>query len=112
MAGNLLGERRYYEYIDDAGNGFKYLTDQSLGQAVGATENDTNPDLPRRFSPRILYAEGPNGERKKVIVPTADNTAYARNTSTNLTIDGLTFSTTGRRGEKVSFGANPPAAAP
>lgn len=115
MAGNTLGERRYYAYMSDGGTAYRYLTDVDLATAIGATENDTNPDLPRRFNPRILYAQATiNGDlvRKSIIVPTVDNTAYAAESPTDLTIDTETFRTTGRRGEKQSFGANPPTPTP
>lgn len=107
MAGNLLGARRYYAYTSDSGVAYKYLTDLDLGTAIGATLNDTNPDFPRRFSPRVLYCKDENGNRKKVIVPTVGNSAYAADASTTLTIDGVAFETTGRVGERLSFGSNP-----
>lgn len=114
MAGNTLGERRYYRYVDDGGDEFKYLTDEDLGAAMNATLNDTLPDLPRRFKPRYVLAEAViDGQdvKKKIISPTVDNTAYAANARTTITIDGTAFRTTGRVGEKRTFGANPAAAA-
>lgn len=110
MAGNTLGERRYYLYTDDLGNNFKFQTDEDLGSAAGNTLNDTNPDLPRRFKPRGVYVEGEvDGEtvRKFLIVGTRTNGVYASNASQTVTIDGASFKTTGRKGEATSFGANP-----
>lgn len=106
---NTLGQRGYYAYTDDSGAQFKYLTDRDLGAAVGATLNATLPDLPRRFRPRGIYVEATvSGRRvrKFVICPTADNEAYAANESQVVTIAGTGFNSTGRRGERVSFGTN------
>lgn len=107
MAGNLLGVRRYYSYTTDSGVDYKYLTDEDLGTAIGATLNDTNPDFPRRFSPRILHCRDAEGNKKRVVVPTVGNSAYAADASTTLTIDGVDFETTGRVGERMTFGSNP-----
>lgn len=108
MAGNLLGARKYYAYtLDDGTSQYKYLTDENLGEAVGAVENDALQDLPRRFEPRGVYAEDDDGNRKFVICPTVGNATYVATSSTTITIDGTAFKTTGRRGERQSFGRNP-----
>lgn len=106
MAGNTLGGRAYYRYEDDAGNEFKFLTDEDLGDAGGNTKNDTLPDLPRRFKPRGVYAQANSGERKFIVVGDVTGSLYASNASQTVTIDTLQFKTTGRRGEQVSFGFN------
>lgn len=113
-SGNTLGERRYYRYETDGESAFKYLTDQTLGDAVGATASDALPDLPRRFQPRGVYVEaivGGTKVRKFLITPTNDNSLYAAEASTTVVIDGITFATTGRRGEKMTYGRNPAGAA-
>ena len=110
MAGNLLGERRYYAYTSDTGVAYKYQTDEDLGTAIGATLNDTNPDFPKRFKPRGVYCKDTDGKSKFVICPTTTNSTYSADASTTLEIDGVDFKTTGRVGEKRSFGANPPEA--
>ena len=107
MAGNLSGARRYYAYTSDSGVEYKYLTDEDLGTAIGATLNDTNPDFPRRFSPRRIHCRDDDGNKKSIIAPTTTNTAYAADASTTITIDTVDFSTTGRTGEKMTFGSNP-----
>lgn len=107
---NTLGPRRYYKYVMDTGDEYKYQTDEDLGTAVGAELNDTLPDLPRRFKPRFVWAEGDDdGDtvRKKLICPTTETEAYNSTASTTITIDGTSFKTTGRVGEKQTFGANP-----
>lgn len=109
-SGNTLGVRRYYQYTTDGGENYKYLTDETLGGAMGATLNDTNPNLPKRFKPRVVYIQGTvagQTVRKALIAPTVDNTTYAAEASTVVTIDGINFGTTGRRGEQFSFGRNP-----
>lgn len=115
MAGNTLGSRRYYRYVDDTGVEFSYLTDQDLGTAVGATEDDSLPGLPRRFKPRGIHCQAEidgNLRRKFVVIPDTSDTAHWENQSTKITIDSQEFSVTGRRGEQRSFGSNPAAATP
>lgn len=110
MAGNTLGARRYYAYTSDSGQQYKYLTDQNLGEAVGAVLNDTLPDLPRRFKPRGVRVEGDvDGDlvRKFLICPLTTSAPYAAQGSTTVSIDETDFKTTGRRGERATFGANP-----
>lgn len=104
---NTLGDRRYFEYISDTDQAFKYLTDEDLGTAVGGTLNDTNPDLPRRFRPRGVYVQDADGNRKFLVCGKRTLAAYASNASSTVTIDETEFKTTGRKGEQVSFGANP-----
>lgn len=109
MAGNTLGARAYYLYEDDAGNQYKYQTDVDLGEAVGAVLNDTAPDLPRRFEPRGVFVQGIVNDktvRKFLIVPDVTEGIYASNASQTVIVDSTSFSTTGRKGEKVSFGTN------
>lgn len=108
MAGNLLGERRYYAYTSDTGANYKYQTDEDLGAAIGATLNDTHPDMPKKFKPRGVYVQNSDRKRKFIICPTLTNSIYAADASTQVTVDGTAFKTTGRIGEKRSFGANPP----
>ena len=107
MAGNILGVRRYYAYTSDTGEEFKYQTDEDLGTAIGATLNDTNPDFPKRFKPRGVYCKDSEGRRKFIVCPTVTNSTYAAEASVTLSIDEVDFKTTGRVGEKRSFGSNP-----
>lgn len=110
MPGNTLGARRYYAYTSDTGTQYKYLTDESLGEAVDAVLNDTLPDFPRRFKPRAVYVEAEvDGDfvRKRVVCPLVTTPAYAAEGSTTIDIDDVEFKTTGRRGERKTFGSNP-----
>lgn len=108
--GNTLGVRRYYRYTDDGLTQYKYLTDETLGNAMGGVLNDTLPDLPKRFRPRVVHVQATvagQKVRKRLVSPTVDNINYAANASTVITIDGINYKTTGRTGERKSFGANP-----
>ena len=86
-------------------------TDDDLATAMNMTRNDSNRQLPRRYEPRGVWAEATVSGRKVrkfLIAPTNDNTAYASESTSNLTVDGTQYRTTGRRGEKVSYGVTPP----
>jgi hypothetical protein len=103
---NTLGNRKYFVYTDDTGEQYNILTDEDLGIAGGLTVATAgNPTLPRRFKPRGVYVEAVvEGENvRKFLVCSDTSPAYASNISTNVTIDGTVFQTTGRRGEKASF---------
>lgn len=109
MPGNTLGRRSYYAYTSDAGEGYSYLTDDDLATSVGATLDDTAAAFPRRFNPRGVYCRALVGGvvvNKFVVCPLTTTAAYSSNTSTEITIDGTVFNTTGRRGETMSFASN------
>lgn len=106
MAGNTLGNRRYFQYVDDNGSVFNILTDEDLGTAGELTPATVGADqLPRRFKPRGVYVEAEiEGEKvRKFLVCSDTSAAYATNASTTVTIDDTQFQTTGRRGERVTF---------
>lgn len=109
MAGNILGGRSYYQYQADDGSNYSLLLDDSNAAATGMVEDDSFPAPPRRFKPRVVFVErnlGARIARKELVVPTSANAAYATNTTSNITIDTLAYTTTGRRGEKLSFPRN------
>lgn len=105
MAGNALGPRTLYRYFTDSGEQGVYLTDTDLGTAIGATPaagSDPRVTL-YGLTKRYVLCENADGSlRKKVTVPTADNTSFL--TGGTLTIDGVSFLITGRVGEKQTFG--------
>lgn len=103
MAGNKLGARGRYQYEDDAGNTFAITTDNDLATAAGLTAATNQPRLPARFKPRGVYVEDATGARKFIKVGDVTSTLYASNAPQTVTIDGVNFTTTGRKGEKVSF---------
>jgi len=106
MPGNQLGTRAWYLYTGDDQVDYSYQTDDDLADAAGATEDDSNPNFPRRFEPRGVWVESAAGNRKFIICPTNDNTLYAASTTQNVTIDTVVYSTTGRVGEKMTFARN------
>lgn len=109
MAGNILGGRSYYGYTDDNGTQYSILQDDTLANAVGAALNDTFPAPPRRFEPRGVYVEarvGTRVKRKFLTAPLSTSSFYNSNTTQDFDIDGVTFSSTGRKGETLSFARN------
>lgn len=106
MAGNTLGRRAYFRYVSDSGTNYNILTDVDLGLAGGLVEATTGaPTLPQRFKVRGCYAEATvGGVKVRKFIPCAATAAiYDTDVSVAVTIDGVNFVTTGRRGERVSF---------
>ena len=109
MAGNILGGRSYYGYTADNGDTYSILMDDSLATAVSGVLNDSNPAPPRRFSPRGVYVEvtvGGRLKRKKLTIPDPTSALYTNITTTDFVIDGVTYKSTGRVGEKITFARN------
>lgn len=107
--GQFSGPRAAYEYTSDNGSTYLLTLDQTLGGLMGtgltaATSGSTAVSAPRRFKPRVVFWQGVlNGNQvRKEIVCDADGTLYT-DTSQALTVDGVAGSTTGRRGEKLTF---------
>lgn len=113
-AGQTLGVKRYYRYDSDSPTSYSLLLDQTLGQAAGLVENDTLSPPPRRFRPRGVYVEASVGgaPARKLITCNRNSDLYATDRSQTIVIDGIQFKSTGRRGERLSFGANPAAPLP
>lgn len=109
MAGNILGGRSYYQYESDDGTNYSLLLDDSNAAAMGMVADDSLPAPPRRFKPRVVFVEVALTNRiarKELVAPTAANANYATNTTTVITVDGVAYNSTGRRGEKLSFPRN------
>lgn len=118
MAGNSLGPRGKFIYTSDAGNTYSLLLDATLGEAAGlpqrdATSGATATGKPTRFKPRVVFLEatvpvedGEEGETvtlRKELVVNRTNALYNSNSIGTVSIDGVEFTSTGRRGEKMSF---------
>lgn len=118
MAGNLLGPRGRYIYeSDEPGKVYILQTDQDLavaglgtGAAAPEAYDPQNPPVgveicppPRRFTPRTVFVENAGGNRKSLIAFAASADLYASSQAQSVTIDTATFTTTGRKGEKLSF---------
>lgn len=108
--GQFLGPRKNYVYTADNGSTEYVLNlDETLGSITGCdleiyTGQEGVSPAPKRFKPRIVYWESDDGKyRKRLTCGTTDATLYATNSSTNLTIDGVSGKTTGRVGEKLTF---------
>lgn len=113
-AGQTTGVRRYFGYVSDSGETYSLLLDETLGIIGGMDLDDSNPPPPRRFRPRGVYVEGQVGSQtaRKFITCSPTVLLYRTDQSTTVAIDGVNFSSTGRRGERQTFGANPPAPTP
>jgi pectate lyase len=111
--GQYTGQRQSYIYETDSGEAYVLLLDATLGGlngtglvvATAANAAGATP-APKRFKPRVVFWQGTLGTRtvrKQVVCGTVDATLYARDVSQALTIDGAQGSTTGRKGEKLTF---------
>lgn len=111
MAGNRLGSKSKYEYTSDTGAKYILTLDDDLvvtnSGLVPLPANSTATPKPSRFQPRVVYAQqfiaGQGNARKALVAGTTAAALYATNSPQELTIDGETFTTTGRRGETQTF---------
>lgn len=119
LSGNRQGPRERYLYQSDDDGVFYILTTDvdlaiaGLGDVGAAPEvyDPANPPAtgtvcpaPRRFSPRVVFAQDPvSGARKSLIAFSPESNLYSTSTPDTITIDGLDFVTTGRKGEKLTF---------
>lgn len=119
--GQFSGRRRPYLYTSDSGEVFLLQKDETLGDLAGAglvratTGNIGNASpVPKRFEPRGVYWQGELNDRvvRKFVVCAANGTLYVGNVPQPLTIDGVAGSTTGKRGEQLTFISIPPADTP
>lgn len=111
--GQFTGTRQNYIYEGDGGSKYIITTDETLGGLAGtglevatsANAADAAP-APKRFEPRVVFWQAElDGRMVRKAIICGDVTAdlYAEDISQTLTIDGVAGSTTGRRGEKLSF---------
>lgn len=111
--GQYSGQRKSYVYESDAGKKYLLLLDSTLaslantGLVEATTENAAAATpAPKRFKPRVVFWQGTLNNRtvrKALVCGDVTATLYAKDTSQEITIDGVAGSTTGRRGEKLSF---------
>lgn len=111
--GQFTGTRGKYVYTSDAGDDYILELDDTLA-ALSSTLTAFDPanpgtatPAPRRFSPRGVYwqgtASGFEGKRKFVVCGDTSDTLYNTSLRQALSIDGAAGTTTGRRGEKLTF---------
>lgn len=113
--GQYSGQRKSYIYESDAGKKYILLLDSTLaslantGLVEATTENAASATpVPKRFKPRVVFWQGTLNNRtvrKALVCGDVTATLYAKDISQDVTIDGVDGSTTGRRGEKLSFAA-------
>lgn len=107
MAGNRLGPRARVQYTSDTGDIYNLTTDADLAAAglLPIAVAGVGQAPPRRFQPRGVYCQSTVGGvlARRFVPCDADFAAYATSSSSNITIDGEVFATTGRRGETLSF---------
>lgn len=110
--GQFTGERGVYLYTSDGDDVYLVQTDKTLGDLpeTGLTPATTGnagtaTAMPKRFKPRVVYWQGElDGKqvRKKLVINRSSDLTSAT-TPTAITIDGVSGTTTGRRGEQISF---------
>lgn len=112
--GQYTGQRKAYLYTPDSGDNIYLIsTDATLGGLTGTglveatTANVANAQpAPKRFKPRVVFWQGKLGTRtvrKTIACGTTDAALYDSDSPQAVTIDGVLGSTTGRRGERLSF---------
>lgn len=107
--GQFTGVRATYDYEADDGQMYRLTLDETLGSLTGTgmgktTTASTSTEIPKRLKPRVVYWQGELDGRmvRKALVCNTDGALYS-SVSTDVTIDGVAGSTTGRRGEKFTF---------
>lgn len=107
MAGNTLGPRAKYQYVSDTGDIFNIRTDVDLATAAGLTASaaGVGSAKPGELEPRRVFCQATINDKlvRKGLIVDIDNPLYATDTSATVTIDGTVFTTTGRKGESLSF---------
>lgn len=106
MAFNTLGPRGRYVYTSDTGVDYTIETDVDLAAAAGLTAvGTTAPTLkPTNLKPRVVFVQATVAGRlaRKELIVNDDSPLYT-DARQAVTIDGTAGTTTGRRGERLSF---------
>lgn len=106
MPFNSLGPRGRYVYTTDTGRDFVVETDVDLAAAAGlSAATSPEPDrLPSNINPRVVFVQAVVGGRtlRKNLVVNAGSPLFTDSRKA-VTIDGTAGTTTGRKGESVSF---------
>lgn len=116
--GQYTGSRATYLYQNDSLDKTYLITaDRTLASLPGTGLVEATPataatavPLPKRYKLRCVYWQGVLGAgaearivKKRVVCGTPDALIYDADISQSLTIDGVVGSTTGRRGEQMTF---------
>jgi hypothetical protein len=102
--------------LSDDGKNYSVLTDDSLAliglgaaSAAPVAFDPASPPtnyggrFPRGAKPRVVHVEDEDGNRKSLVCFAPTGTAYATNLPQVLTIEETDFTSTGRRGEQMTF---------
>jgi hypothetical protein len=107
MAGNTLGARGRYAYTSDTGEVYNITTDVDLATAAGlpAATAGTGSAKPTSLDLRKVFCQATIAGRivRKALTVNADSALYDTDASATVTIDTVVFTTTGRKGESLSF---------
>lgn len=110
LVGNRLGDRAEYLYVADDGTNYRFTGDESVNDAIGnvapaGTETRISVTSNCPISPRYVYVEldSDPSVRKKIYIGDATLALYATLAPTQVTINGVGFTTTGRVGERATF---------
>jgi len=116
--GQSLGPRKKVSYETDANATIRINTDATLADLAGAglsAASGTTANKPLRFKPRGVYVQSqaiaadPNNGivavpiLRKFIICNKAGSLYTSDAPQSVSIDGISFTTTGRRGETQSF---------
>lgn len=110
QSGNRLGTKTVVTYVTDAGVLINLQLDSDLiisnsGLVIG----QGGQPKPLRFKPRVVFAQAivaGRTVRKALVCGTNDAGLFATNVPQSFELDGLVFTTTGRRGETQSYIGN------
>jgi len=117
-AGQSLGPRKKVAYETDANTTIRITTDATLADLAGSglsAASGTTANKPLNFKPRGVYVQSlaiaadPNNGitavpvLRKFIICNKAGSLYTSDTPQSVTIDGVAFTSTGRRGETQSF---------
>jgi valyl-tRNA synthetase len=111
LTGQRLGVKKKYKYTMDDGTSIRLRLDSTLGDLAGTglsavTTADDVQNKPTNFKPRVAYVQFIDTDgriSRKELVCNSDGALYKSNVEQNISIDGASFQTTGRRGEQYSF---------
>lgn len=118
--GQFSGQRAAYLYTSDSDDVYIITTDKTLGDlaetglVAATTANIADATVaPKRFKPRVAFWQGSLENRpvRKALVCNRTSDLIEATAPTAITIDGVAGSTTGRRGEKLSYPSLPAGAA-
>jgi hypothetical protein len=107
--GTPPNERVSIRYDSDNGNSYAYVTTRAIAFALGAPGSGGQPAFPKAWTPRHIDLINPNltgrDQRKVIVAPDPTAAYYTQNTTYVVTINGVTYNTTGRIEEDRPNGA-------